>query len=627
MLQSIRDSSQSIVAKVIVGLIIVTFALFGVESLVSLTAESNAPATVNGEEITQQELYQATELQRRQLLSQMGENADPALLDDGLISSMVLDSLIEQKSLILAAQDKNMIISDRMIDQMIINTPDFQVEGQFNRNQFEAALRNAGFTPLMYRSLLKKERLVEQQRNAYQLSAFAVPSELDRIVALDRQTRDISYFILPLALAENNIVVSEDDVNAKYEAEKSTLTTLEQVAIEYILLDKNDLRENVEVSDAELKAQYDQFRASYQAEEQRTVAHILVEVSADQNDKAALEKVQAVRARIVAGEAFDALAKSESDDVGSAAAGGDLGLNGKGVFSAPFEASMFALAMNEVSAPVRTEFGYHLIKVTGISEKALPDFAEMKYKLTDDILDQKVEAIYVERLELMADITFSAGDLIEPADVMGLTIQESPPFDRAGGEMDITRNAKVVAAAFSNDLIKEKINSTPIELDKERTVVVRVKAHFEPRVQALDEVAAMLKQQLIEEIAGDVLETKAQQAVSQLISGKAMAEVAASAEVVQQSAVFRASGDLPESVRTLAFSLAKPEGNAIVASKTEMDDGSVAVVLLNKVNSPEVTLADDERKSMAIFLGTRFGQQEYQSLVSQLKNTAQIEKK
>ncbi len=627
MLQSIRDSSQSIVAKIIVGLIIVTFALFGVESLVSLTAESNAPATVNGEEITQQELYQATELQRRQLLSQMGENADPALLDDGLISTMVLDSLIEQKSLLLAAQDKNMIISDRMIDQMIINTPDFQVEGQFNRNQFEAALRNAGFTPLMYRELLRKERLLEQQRNAYQLSAFAVPSELDRIVALDRQTRDISYFVLPIAAAEKNIQVSEDDVKAKYEAEKSALMTLEQVAVEYILLDKNDLRENIDVSDSELKAQYDQFLASYQAEEQRAVSHILVEVSPNQDDKAALEKIRAVQARIKAGETFEVLARSESDDVGSASAGGDLGLNGKGVFSAPFEESMFALAVNEVSQPVRTEYGYHLIKVTGISESDVPDFAEMKFKLTDDIVDQKVEAIYVERLELMADITFSAGDLIEPAEVMGLVIHESEPFDRAGGELDITGNAKVVAAAFSNDLIKEKINSAPIELDKERTVVVRVKTHFEPRVQGFDEVSDLLKQELVEQLAGEALAAKAQQAVSDLISGKGIGEVAMSAEVMQESSVSRASEGLPKSVRELAFSLSKPEEGRVVASKTELDDGSVAVVRLNKVDLPKIMLSDDERKSMAMFLATRFGQQEYQSLVSQLKNGAEIERK
>ncbi|BBB30033.1 SurA N-terminal domain-containing protein [Neptunomonas japonica] len=627
MLQSIRDNSQSIVAKVIVGLIVVTFALFGVESLVSLTSESDAPATVNGEEITSQELYQATELQRRQLLSQMGENADPALLDDGLISSMVLDSLIEQKSLLLAAEDKNLMVSDRMIDQMIVNTADFQVDGQFNRNQFEAALRNAGFTPLMYRDLLRKERVIEQERNAYQLSAFAVPQELERIVALDRQTRDIRYFVLPLAGVMAQVNVSEDDIKSEYEAERSSLMTQEQVAVEYILLNKNDLRDDVDVSDDELKAQYDQYLASFQAEEERDVAHILIEVTAEQDDAEALAKVAALQARIKAGESFESLAKSESDDVGSASSGGSLGVNGKGVFSEPFERSMYELSVNDVSEPVRTEFGYHLIKVNGISKEEVSSFAELKYDLAEEILDQKVEAIYVERLEQMADITFSAGDLVEPSEVLGLTIVSSEPFDKVGGTTDVTRNAKVISAVFSNELIQEKVNSPLIELDKERTVVARVKTYFEPREQAFEEVSSQLKQQLVQQKASDLLESKAKGAVAQLNAGEPLSTVAAGVNTETKAAVSRSTSDIPLEVRNLAFSLAKPIEGKAVASRTVLNDGGVAVVLLTSVNTPEVALSEEEVKSMAGFLGTRFGQQEYQALVSQLKSSAEIEKR
>jgi peptidyl-prolyl cis-trans isomerase D len=627
MLQSIRDNSQSIVAKVIVGLIIVTFALFGVESLVSLTSESDAPATVNGEEISRQELYQATELQRRQLLTQMGENADPALLDDGLISSMVLDSLIEQKSLLLAAEDKKLMISDRMIDQMIVNTADFQLEGQFNRNQFEAALRNAGFTPLMYRDLLRKERVIEQERNAYQLSAFAVPQELERIVALDRQTRDISYFVLPLADVIAQINVSEDDIKSKYEAERSSLMTQEQVAIEYILLDKNDLRDDIEVSDEELNAQYDQYVASFQAEEERDVAHILIEVNAEQDDVAALAKAKALQARIKGGEAFEALAKSDSEDVGSASVGGALGVNGKGVFSEPFERSMYALLVGEVSEPIRTEFGYHLIKVNATSTNEVASLAELKYKLTDEILDRKVEAIYVESLELMADVTFSSGDLIEPSDVLGLAIESSDPFDRAGGVAGVTQNAKVISAAFSQELIQEKVNSALIELDKARTVVVRVKTHFEPREQTFEEVSSQLKQQLVQQKASGLLKAKAKDAVMQLNAGASFDKVALSAKAESREAVSRAASDIPLEVRNLAFSLAKPVEGKSVASQALLNDGGAAVVLLTKVNSPEVALSEEEMKSMAGFLGARFGQQEYQALVSQLKSSAEVEKR
>lgn len=629
MLQSIRDNSQSIVAKVIVGLIIVTFALFGVESLVSLTSESDAPATVNGEEISRQELYQATELQRRQLLTQMGENADPALLDEGMISSMVLDSLIEQKSLLLAAKDKNLLISDRMIDQMIVNTADFHVEGKFNRNQFEVALRNAGFSPLMYRDLLRKERVIEQERNAYQLSSFTIPQELKRIVALDRQTRDINYFVLPLADVAQQVTVSEDEIKAKYESERSSLMTLEQVAIEYLLLDKNDLREEAEVSDDELTSEYDQYVASFQAEEERDVAHILVEITPKQDDSAALEKISVLKARITAGEDFSAVAVSDSEDVGSAASGGKLGVNGKGVFSAPFERSMYELAVNEVSEPIRTEFGYHLIKLNAISQKEIASITELKYKLTDDILDKKVETAYVERLELMADVTFSSGDLIEPSEVMGLTILSSEPFDRSGGKDDISKNAKVVKAAFSNDLIKEKVNSALIELDKERTVVVRIKTHLEPREQTFEEVSVQLKQELVQQKGSDLLESKAQNAVEQLIAGEAFDRVAASVGAKPQDnvTVSRASSDLPQEVRNRTFSLVKPVDGKVVASKVVMNGGGIAVVLLSKVNTPEIELSQAESKSMANFLGARSGQQEYQALVSQLKSAAEIERK
>ena len=164
MLQNIRDNSKGIVAKIIVGLIAVTFALFGVESLVSLTGGSNAPATVNGVEISERDLLQGADLQRRQLLSQMGENADPTLLDDNLIRKATLDNLVKQEVLLQSAQDQGMTISDRQLDQMIINTQEFMVDGRFNRDQYQAVLRNAGMSPLMYKEMLRKESLLEQER-------------------------------------------------------------------------------------------------------------------------------------------------------------------------------------------------------------------------------------------------------------------------------------------------------------------------------------------------------------------------------------------------------------------------------------------------------------------------------
>lgn len=626
MLQSIRDNSQSIVAKVIVGLIIVTFALFGVESLVSLSAGSNAPATVNGEEITEQELYQATELQRRQLLSQMGENADPALLDENLIRGMVLESLIQQKSLLLSAEEQKLLISDRMIDQLIVNTPDFQVDGKFNAAQFEAVLRNAGFSPMMYRELVKREKLLEQQRTAYELSAFTVPSELKRIVELDRQTRDARYFILPQAEIEQTISVSDDEIKTRYEQDKANLTTEEQVVVEYLVLNKNDLRDGVSVSEEEVNGAYDQMLATFQAEEQRHSAHILVEVSDTQDDAAALAKITALKQRIDAGETFDAVAKSDSEDLGSAEAGGDLGVNGKGVFATAFEEALFSMSEGEVSEPVRTEFGYHLIKLLGVSSKEAPTLAQVREQLTEDLVSQKVEAVYVEKLETLADVSFSSGDLVEPSEVLGLTLMTSAPFDRSGGEIDITRNAKVINAAFSQEQIKEGLNSAPIELDRERTVVVRVKEHFEPRSQTLEEVADNLKAIIKTEKVLAALKADAEQRKADLLAGVSVDVVAAGLEVKSVEAASRAAAELPAEVRSLMFAMPHPTQGQPSIDTTDLADGGMALVLLDKVNTEAVELSEEEKRSMGGFLSSRIGQQDYQAFVDRLKNTAVIEK-
>lgn len=626
MLQSIRDNSQSIVAKIIVGLIIITFALFGVESLVSLTSGSQAPATVNGEEISEQELYQATELQRRQLLAQMGENADPTLLDDNLIQSMVLNSLIEQKTLLQSAENQGMTISDAMVDQQIIATPDFQVDGRFNPEQFEAVLRNAGFTPLMYRDLLKKERLLEQQRTGYQLSGFVLPGQLKRMAELDRQTRSASYFTLPFSQFKAQIQPTNEELQAAYAARRDSLLTDEQVIVEYLLLDKQSLESEVDIRQEDIKAAYDQLLAGFEADEQRRVAHILVEITPEQDEAAALAKVTALQERLLAGESFTELAKAESDDLGSAAAGGDLGLNGKGVFDTAFETAMFELPVDTLSEPVKTDFGYHLMRVSEVKKTEPPTFEQAKERLKAELLAGKIESIYVERLEQLADSSFSAGDLAEPADVMGLPIQTSQPFSRSGGSDDITSNNKVITAAFGAELINEGLNSSLIELDRNRTLVLRVKEHLPPREQTFDEVAENLKVTLVDEQAEARIAAKADEILVKLREQGDLQQVAQGQEIAKVTDISRAATELPQQVRNRVFALPKPESDKVEYAKVDLDDGSIAIIALTGVNTPEVDLTEAEVRSMGGFMGSLVGQQEYQALMGSLRNQAEVEK-
>ncbi|MGH1462515.1 MAG: SurA N-terminal domain-containing protein [Neptuniibacter sp.] len=625
MLQSIRDNSQGIVAKIIVGLIAVTFALFGVESLVSLTASSNAPATVNGEEISEQELYQAVQLQRRQMLNQMGDDADPSLLDDNLISNMVLDSLIEQKILVQSAKDQGLVFSDNMVDQMILATKEFQLDGAFNREQFEITLRNAGMTPLSFRNLIEKEKLTEQERIAYMLSAFSLKNELQAIADLDSQKRDIRYFTVDAEPVRNSVTVSDQAVDEYYQSNSAQFMTEESVAIEYLFLDRDKISEGLTVSVDELETAYQTMIDNYQAQEQRHAAHILIEISEEQDDAAAEAKVEEIAARINAGESFEALAQAESNDPVSAEMGGDLGVNEKGVFSPEFDDVLYALDKGKVSAPVKTEFGYHLIKLIDIVESSIPTFDEAKIELESDILGQKSEEEYVSQLERLADISFSSGDLVEPAETLGLDIQKTEPFSRTGNDDPITSNAKVLAVAFDTELIREGLNSTPVELDSGRSVVLRVVDHQPPREKTLAEVADQIKAVLLEQSVSDQLKLVVNGFVSRLKQGETLEQVAVDSEVISVAGMTRRAGSAPKEISSAVFKMAKPQSGSTYESVTLLD-GSVAVVALDNIISSASELKEEEQRMMRMMLGNRQGQNDYQDYVAYLKSKAEIEK-
>ena len=623
MLQSIRDNSQGIVAKIIVGLIAVTFALFGVESLVSLTGGSNAPATVNGIEISQQELYQGVQLQRRQMLSQMGDDADPALLDENRISNMVLDSLVDQTILLQAAQSQGLEYTDAMIDQMIVSTKDFQVDGKFNRAQFESVLRGAGFSPLMYRQLVRKEKITEQERIAYLLSAFSLKPEIQKIASLDSQTRDIRYYTLPVPAADT-LPVSAEDVAVYFDEHSSEFMTEEQVSIEYLLLDSQALAAEVEVSQNEIETAYQVLKDNYQGQEQRHAAHILVELSSEQDDAAAKAKADSLTARLAAGEEFSVLAQAESDDPASAELGGDLGINEKGVFSAEFEDALFSLEKGAVSAPVKTEFGYHLIKVLDVVTLEAPTLDESRAEIQAELLQEKIEELYVEKLEQLADISFSAGDLIEPSEALELSIQKTELFPRSGNEEEITSNSKVLAVAFDPELIKEGLNSTPIELDSGRAVVLRIADHQLPREKTVDEVSEQITELLKAQKASLELDRQATEILAKLAEGGAL-EAIASTEVITQTEMSRNEPAVAAEIRQSVFKMAKPDGKANYTT-VDLLAGGKAIVALDAVKDVPAELKEEELKMMSMVLNSRQGQQDYLEYVNHLKSKATIEK-
>lgn len=623
MLQAIRDNSKGIIAKIIVGLIAITFALFGLESLIGLGSKEKPAAEVNGEDIAVIDLMRGVDLQRRQILMQMGPDADPTQIDDNLLQRGVLESLIEQSLLVQSAENQGLFLSEEMIDQLIVSTPEFQLEGRFDRNQFEMVLRNAGFTPLMYRDLLRKETLMDQERAAYLLSSFTTRDDVDRIVRLDQQTRDVAWVRIPLLSTLNETEVSEADIQALYDQRASTLQTSEQVVLDYVLLDRNDFVDPSMVSDDEVREIYEQMMSEFVSQEQRASSHILIEVNDERDALAALAEAQEIFLELQEGANFEELAERYSDDLGSASQGGSLGVLTRDSLVEEFADTLFEMsAPGDISHPVETQFGYHIIRLDEIRQTERPSFEQAAFDLRLEIAERDAEMRYVEQMERLADLSFSAADLIVPAEELDLMIERSEPISRNGGSDFLGRNSRVVEAAFSNDLLRERLNSLPIELDRERAVVVRVNEYLPSRQLTFDEVRDELELELITAKATETLQQKTAEFLAALQQGESLESLSDDLVWSEVAEAKRDDSRVPSEMRRRLFSMSvsdTPEFDLL-----KLSDGSFALLRLDIVHQSENQLNEEEMALMMSILGATLGQQEYQNRVESLRAEASI---
>src|SRR5690606_12361197 len=299
------------------------------------------------------------------------------MIDEQLLRESVLQGLIQRAVLLEGAQDADLRISEQMIDQMLLNTPDFQTDGQFDANRFDVVIRNMGLSSRMaFRELVRQELMLAQLRNAYQASAFATPAERQLLARLENQSRDFAVIELDTDVA--GVKVDEAEVEEYYQENQADFLTPEQVVLETLTLSRSDFFDDAEVDEAALESLYQ--REVGNLTEQRRASHILFEVEGD-DEAVALEQAAAAKARIDAGEDFATVAKELSADPGTLNNGGDLGYVEHGSFDPAFDDALFALEENQVSEPVRSRFGVHLIKLTDLQSPEVPSLESMRATL------------------------------------------------------------------------------------------------------------------------------------------------------------------------------------------------------------------------------------------------------
>ncbi len=617
MLQNIRDNSQGWIAKTIIGAIILLMALTGFDAIFKATTHSNEAAQVNGDAISQNELSQAVDMQRRQLMQQLGKDFDASLLDEKMLRESALKGLIDRKLLLQGAEQSKFAFSEGALDQVILLTPEFQVDGKFSSDRFDQVIRQLGYSRMQFRQMLAQEMLIGQLRAGIGGSGFVTDAEVLAFARLEKQTRDFA--TLSVKADPASVKLTDDEVKAYYDEHAKEFMTPDQVIVDYVELKKASFFDQVTVKDEDLQAAYQKDIANLS--EQRRAAHILIEVNDKTTEAQAKAKIEDVQARLAKGEKFEALAKEFSQDPGSANNGGDLGFAGPGVYDPAFEKALYSLNKDQVSDPVRTDFGYHLIKLLGVEAPEVPTLASLKDKLTRDLKAAQVEQRFVEATKQLEDSAFEASDLAQPAADLKLTVHTSKPFGREGGE-GLAANRAVVTAAFSTEVIDEGANSTAIELDPDTVVVLRAKEHLKPAQLPLESVNVAIRAQLTKEHASAAAKTQAEKLIADLREGKA---VDAQNWKVTEAAT-RAQEGVDPAVLQALFRMPKPAAkDKPTFSSVTLPDGSLMIVRLNGVNEAAAP-TDEEKAQYRRFLASREGQQDFAAYRKQLEAQAEIKR-
>lgn len=597
MLHFIRERAQSWIAWVIVILIIIPFALWGINQYFDGGKEIPA-AQINDAEISQQRLQQAFYQQQQRLREMLGANYRPEMFPEEQMRQQVLDGLIEQELLVQTARDSGMRVGDALLAATIHNVPAFQLGGQFSQQAYESTLRARGMSPAGFEADVRRDMLTQQLYAGIVRSDFSTPVESRAMQQLLGQQRDIGFLTVPLKDFIAKVEVSDDEVEAYYEAQSALFMQPEQVRVAYLELSAAKIAAGIAVGEEELRARYDAQLANYSAPEERRARHILFRVDAEAGadaDASARAEAEKILTELRAGADFAELARKFSQDPGSAAEGGDLGLFGRGVMDKAFEDAAFALKPGELSEPVRSVFGYHLIRVDEVQGGETKPFAEVREQILQEIRNERAEQQFYDQAEQLATLTYEHPDTLEEAaQQLALSVQESPPFSRRGGP-GVLADPRVVSAAFNDDVLARGNNSDVIEVGRNHVLVVRVLEHQPEMRRPLDSVRDDIVTRLRRDKAAKAAREAATALQQQLAEGADPELVAKGAGVQWQrkDGVSRGEGGIDAAVLRTIFAMARPQEGQPRWEQTVSADGDVAVVALYAVRDGEIAEGED----------------------------------
>ena len=593
MLDKMREGSQGVAAKVVLGVIILSFALAGVSSYLGGGSAAVA-VVVNNQEISQASVDEAYKNERATLQQQYGEQFDLLAANPNFaqqVRAQATQQLISKVLISQAIDEMGLRVGDEQVKAEIRKMAEFEVDGQFDNERYLAVLRQASYTPARFSVAIKEDLMRRQLLQMLTDSEFVTTNEVDAAVKLQTQQRIAKILNIDVADFEDASNVTADDISTYYENNKQLYQYPEQVSVNYILLDGSTLADQITITQDDLETYYDHHKSNYQRAERRKVAHILINGDSD----AAQEKAAAILAELKKGADFATLAKKDSDDTFSAKKDGELDWFERGVMDPQFDDAAFLLTKEApLSDLVKTSFGYHIIKLLDVEEGETSPYSAVEKQVKVALQQEKMDELYYDLQQELGEVAFESPDSLDeasasinrPIEHTGLFSEENAP--------EVLADQNVLKTLFNPDFRDEGLNSDVIELSENKAIVVRVNEYQAPSTEPLSEVSDLIADQLKTERARENAQAFVDTLMAKLDNQESIDALLAERDIAFGDAVTfaRYNRDQDNQIVEKIFKLAKPSADAVTNGWVTDSQGNFAVIALSKVVDAEPAATD-----------------------------------
>ncbi|MGN2252043.1 SurA N-terminal domain-containing protein [Frateuria sp. GZRe12] len=628
MLQSLRDKMHGWPSIVVLGVAVFAMSFFGIEGYFTANTETFV-AKVGKQEISQQDFQNRMNQLRQQASEQMGDQFDPSVYEQPETKERVLDAMVDQQLLLKANDDLGLRVSDGAVRDAIAAIPAFQVNGQFDAATYQAVLAAQRKSPAMFEDEVRSSMAISLVPDALAASTIVTADEVDRFLKLRLQRRDVRYVMLPRpALTDSK--VTDAQVQAYYKEHQAEFMSPEQVAIRYVEVSAAGLKADNPPTEEDLRKRYEDEKQRFVQPEQRLVSHILIDVpknATPQQQKAALAKAEQIAAEATP-QNFANLAEKDSTDLGSRRQGGDLGWLEQGVTNKAFDEALFSLQKGQISKPVLSDEGYHVIWLRDVRSGQAKPFEEVRGQLEQEAVAAERERKYNDVAGKLADKTYQNPTSLEPAaQALDLPVKSTGLFTREGDKSGIAADPKVAKAAFSDDVLVQGNNSGLIDLGNDHSLVIHVDKHVAAAVKPLAEVRDAIEKDILDERTAAAARQRADGLLARLQKGEAMDVVAASAGAAVQNVpeTLRVQEGLPEQLRDEAFLLPHPKDGKPQFAAVALPEGAYALLAVDKVQDGDLSkVTPEQRKMLRQSMMAAYGNVATEGFIDALKAKTEI---